>query len=29
MNPKYTRLDLHKIFDEKGTATDKKNNGKS
>ena len=23
MNSKYTRLDLHKVFDEEGTATDK------
>ena len=24
MNSKYTRLDLHKVTDEEGTATDKK-----
>ena len=24
MNSKYTRLDLHKVIDEEGTATDKK-----
>ena len=26
MNLKYTRLDLHKITDEEGTAMDKKSN---